>query len=93
MNSAVSIDDFQFDVEDMERRQTAARGQSLGFNKMVDCEHFSEIAAPQAPGSLTTEDGAVLINTTVANPQEVRMSSDASHPVVFSERTGILSQI
>lgn len=80
MNSAVSIDDFQFDVEDMERRQTAARGQSLGFNKMVDCEHFSEIAAPQAPGSLTTEDGAVLINTTVANPQEVRMAATLPTP-------------
>jgi hypothetical protein len=80
MDSAVSIDDFQFDVDDMERRQTAARRQALGFDRMVDCEHFSEIAAPQPSGLLLTEDGTISIDPTVANAQDIRTAATLPTP-------------
>lgn len=74
-NSSVSVQDFQFDVEDMERRQSVAGKNTFGFDRMVDCEHFSESVTSQPSDSQNTEYGSFMKGAFTKATQESRTAA------------------
>lgn len=74
-NSSVSVEDFQFNVEDMERRQSVAGKNTFGLDRMVDCEHFSESVTPQPSGSQHTEYGSFIKGAITKATQESRTAA------------------